>query len=193
MSHADELWLRVATPLAERDYSANAICTLSGGVEQWAAALAQHSQTSRVVLAVAPAPMLQSALAVAFGGSGAGRPNPKIRRAQSERGRGRGAGTETPASATLATLWPEMLPGSVLLDKNGAFVAGSGREQAKAAGEPGQAAASGQFAAMEEAVSVVYENVVCYPVTSSQSVDVGAAIAAVCVAAASGSGPIGLL
>lgn len=193
LSHADELWLRVRTPLAERNYFANAICTLSDGVEQWAASLAQHSQTSRVVLAVAPASTLQRALAVAFGGNGAGRPNPTIRRAKRERRREGGTGTDAPsqpASATLATLWAEMLPGSVLLDKNGAVVAGS--EQAQQSEEPGQPAVLRQFACMEEAVAVVYENVVCYPVTSSQSVD-GAAIAAVCAATASGTGPIGLL
>jgi hypothetical protein len=171
-SSADELWLRVRQPLADRNYSTNAICTLSDGVEQWAAALAQHTQTSRMVLAVAPAPTLQLALAVAFGGNDSSRSDTTITRAGAN------------GSATTETSWLDVLPGCVLLGKNGAV---------KETGERQQATVPEQVACVEEAVAVIYKNIVCCPAGCEQTVNVEAAIAALCAAADSGSGPIGLL
>jgi hypothetical protein len=46
---------------------------------------------------------------------------------------------------------------------------------------------------VEEAVAVIYKNIVCCPAGCEQTVNVEAAIAALCAAADSGSGPIGLL
>ena len=171
-------------PLANRNYSTNAICTLSDGVEQWAAALAQHTLTSRVVLAVAPVPTLQLALAMAFGGNGG---SDSTTTTDTRAGANGSAAAESPTAA--ATSWRDMLPGCVLLDKNGALVPVSDYEQAKAAEERQQATSPGQI---EEAVAVVYKNVVCCPVACEQSANVEAAIAALCAAADSG-GPIGLL
>lgn len=184
---AEELWVRIRKPLNDRSYSVNAICTLSDGAEQWAAALAQHTQTSRVVLAVAPASTLQTGLAMAFGADRTVQQEPSITRA-----RVRGPYGSRGELAPAATRWTEMLPGSVLLDKNGAVVLAS-RESAEDAGEPASVAASRQLARMEEVVAVVYRSVVCCPVASQQSADVEAAIGAVCAAADSESGPIGLL
>ena len=187
-SYADELWLRLCKPLADRNYSANAVCTLSDGVEQWAAALAQHTQTSRVVLAVAPSATLQGALAAAFRKSGADRVEPTVAKAGAN-----GSGScDTGPKTAAATRWPELLPGSVLLDKNGEVIA-LDHEASKESGDLEQEAVLTKLARLEDAVAVVYENVICCPAAGQRSSNAEAAIAAVCAAADSGSGPIGLL
>jgi hypothetical protein len=170
---ADGLWLRMREPLSARGYSANALCTLSDGAEQWAAALGQHVLTSRVVLAAAPAATLQRALAAAFGDGAA----PEESKSKGGNGHGHvGEGGEEVGSWGAAARWLEALPGCVLLDKAGAAI-----EQAE---PPATAAPEG-----EDVAAVVYRNVVCCPWPAGAE----AALAAVCAAADSGSGPTGLL
>ena len=170
---ADGLWLRMREPLSTRGYSANALCTLSDGAEQWAAALGQHVLTSRVVLAAAPAATLQRALAAAFGDGAA----PEESKSKGGNGHGHGGeGGEEVGSWGAAARWLEALPGCVLLDKAGAAI-----EQAE---PPATAAPEG-----EDVAAVVYRNVVCCPWPAGAE----AALAAVCAAADSGSGPTGLL
>jgi hypothetical protein len=170
---ADGLWLRMREPLSARGYSANALCTLSDGAEQWAAALGQHVLTSRVVLAAAPAATLQRALAAAFGDGAA----PEESKSMGGNGHGHvGEGGEEVGSWGAAAHWLEALPGCVLLDKAGAAI-----QQA----EPPATAAPED----EDVAAVVYRNVVCCPWPAGAE----AALAAVCAAADSGSGPTGLL
>ena len=99
----ETLWAALRAPLGDRGYGANALCTLSDGVDQWTEALRQHTAGSCLVFAVAPARVLIPALAAAFGGEGSSNDN---------------AGEDQAGDWGLRR-WQESLPGCVALDKNG--------------------------------------------------------------------------